>query len=187
MYYNRCRIPAPELKPGDLVWIDNSDIQTTHPSQKLDHRNLGPYPVERHVGHGAYCVKLPPSLRHLHPVFLIMKLYPTAVDPIPGRWAKPPPPLVLVEGNEEFEVEEILNSRVRWCHLEYLVKWKGYDSRHNSWMAHYNVHAPDVVAAFYRLNPRAPRQVNAATFDSISFSLVDAATDWRSPHQVAAP
>jgi len=186
LYYNRRRIPAPELKPGDLVWIDNSDIQTTRPSRKLSHRNYGPYPVERRVGHGAYRVKLPPSLRRLHPVFPIVKLYPAADDPIPGRRTRPPPPPVLVEGNEEFEVEKILNSRVRWRRLEYLVKWKGYDSGHNSWTAHYNVHAPDVVAAFYRLNPGAPRQVNAATFDSISFSKADAATNWRSPRRVAA-
>ena len=99
-----------------------------------------------------------------------MKLYPTAVDPIPDRWAKPPPPPVLVEGNEEFKVEEILNSRVHWCHLEYLIKWKGYDSGHNSWTTHYNVHTLDIIAAFYCLNPGALCQVNTATFDSISFS-----------------
>ena len=29
LYYNRCRTPTPKLKPGDLVWIDNSDIQMT--------------------------------------------------------------------------------------------------------------------------------------------------------------
>jgi hypothetical protein len=85
LYYNCCRIPAPELKPSDLVWIDNSNIQTTCLSRKLDHHNLGPYPIERRVGHGAYCIKLPPSLRRLHPVFPIVKLYSTAVDPIPSR------------------------------------------------------------------------------------------------------
>jgi len=116
-----------------------------------------------------------------------MKLYPVAVDPIPGRWMKPPPPPILVKGNEEFEVEEILNSRVHWRRLKYLIKWKGYDSGHNSWTTHYNVHALDVVAAFYRLNPRALCQVNTATFNSISFSQVDAATNWRSPCQVTMP
>jgi len=114
LYYNCRRTPTPELKPSDLVWIDNSNIQMTCPLQKLGHCNLGPYPVKRCVGHGAYCVKLPPSLWHLHPVFLIVKLYPVAVDPIPGRWTRPPPPPILVKGNEEFEVEKILNSHVHW-------------------------------------------------------------------------
>ena len=84
-------------------------------------------------------------------------------------------------------MEKILNSHIRWCHLKYLVKWKGYDSGHNSWAAHYNIHAPDVMADFYRLNPGAPRHINAATFDSISFSQADAATNWRSSRRVAVP
>jgi len=120
-------------------------------------------------------------------VFPIVKLLPMADDPIPGRRAKPPPPPVLVEGNEEFEVEKILNSRIRWHRLEYLVKWKDYDSRHNSWATHYNVHALDVIADFYHLNPGAPCQVNAAMFDSISSSRADAATNWRSSCRVAVP
>jgi len=62
LYYNHRKIPTPKLERGDLVWIDSSDIQTTHPSQNLSHRNLRPYPVERHIGHGAYHIKLPPSL-----------------------------------------------------------------------------------------------------------------------------
>jgi hypothetical protein len=187
LYYNRRRIPAPKLKPGDLVWIDGSDIQMTRPLQKLSHCNLGLYPVERRIGHGAYRIKLPPSLRRLHPVFPIMKLLPAADDPIPGRWAKPPPPPVLVEGNEEFEVEKILNSHICWHCLKYLVKWNGYDSGHNSWATHYNVHAPDVITDFYCLNPGALCQVNTATFNSISFSRADAATNWRSLHRVATP
>jgi hypothetical protein len=125
LYNNCCRTPAPKLKPGDLVWINNSDIQMTCLSRKLNHHNLGPYPVERCIGHGTYRIKLPPFLQCLHPVFPIVKLYLAAVDPIPSRWVKPPPPPVLVEGNEEFKVEEILNSHVCWCHLQYLIKWKG--------------------------------------------------------------
>jgi hypothetical protein len=62
-------------------------------------------------------------------VFLIVKLYPVMDDPIPGRQARPPPPPVLVKGNEEFEVEKVLNSCICWCSLEYLIKWKGYDNR----------------------------------------------------------
>jgi len=36
-YYNRRRTPAPVFNPGNKVFLDASDIQTTHPSQKLSH------------------------------------------------------------------------------------------------------------------------------------------------------
>src|SRR5271169_6988877 len=73
-YYNRHRTPAPDLKPGDKVWLDASDIKTTRPSHKLAHRRLGPYVIERRVGPAAYRLKLPPSLSRLHPVFPIVTL-----------------------------------------------------------------------------------------------------------------
>jgi len=37
-YYNRKRTPAPMYKPGDQVYLDTSDIKTTHPSLKLSYR-----------------------------------------------------------------------------------------------------------------------------------------------------
>jgi len=36
-YYNRRRTPAPMYKPGDRVYLDTSDIKTTHPFLKLSH------------------------------------------------------------------------------------------------------------------------------------------------------
>ena len=62
LYYNRHREPAPELQLGDLVWVDATDIATNRPSVKLAHCRLGPYPIDVHVGHGTYRLKLPLSL-----------------------------------------------------------------------------------------------------------------------------
>ena len=45
-YYNQCWTPAPEYHTGDQVFLDASDIKTTHPSFKLAHRYLGPYVVQ---------------------------------------------------------------------------------------------------------------------------------------------
>jgi hypothetical protein len=56
------RIPAPKLKPDDLVWVDNSNIQTTCPLQKLGHHNLRLYLVERCIGHPTASNDLPPSI-----------------------------------------------------------------------------------------------------------------------------
>ncbi|KAG0363633.1 hypothetical protein BGX24_004858, partial [Mortierella sp. AD032] len=39
----------------------------------------------------------------------------------------PPPPSVEIEGHDEYEVESLLDSRIRYRKLEYLVKWLGYD------------------------------------------------------------
>jgi hypothetical protein len=174
-YYNRCRSPAPVFQPGDKVYLDSSDIKTTRPSAKLAHRNLGPYKVLRCVGPSSYRLQLPPSL---HPVFPVIKLTPAPADPIPGWRTAPPPPPVLVDGYEEYEVERILDSRVRYRHLEYLVKWKGYDEGQNSWSPHYSVFAPDAVKEFHHLNPGAPRQINAASFDYISFGQADQSPNW---------
>jgi len=46
-YYDQQKTLAPVFKPGDKVFLDASDIRTTHPSQKLSHQRLGPFVVER--------------------------------------------------------------------------------------------------------------------------------------------
>jgi hypothetical protein len=42
-----------------------------------------------------------------------------------------PPPPIIVDGEEEFEVEEILDSRLHRGNVQYLMKWKGYPEAHN--------------------------------------------------------
>jgi hypothetical protein len=43
-------------------------------------------------------------------------------DPIPGQQLAPPPLPTLINGEEEYEVKEILDSCMHYNHLEYLVK-----------------------------------------------------------------
>jgi hypothetical protein len=112
MYYNRRREPAPVFTQGDRVWLDGSDIATNRPSSKLLHRHLGPFVVDKCVGQGAYRLILPPQLRRLHPVFPVVKLFLAHPDPILGRRPALPPPPTLVDGEKEYEVETILDSRM---------------------------------------------------------------------------
>src|SRR5271156_2990565 len=163
-YYNRKRSPAPDYQSGDMVYLDASDIQTTRPFQKLSHCHLGPFKVVNKAGNGAYRLKLPPSMSRLHPVFNVVKLFPALPDPIPGRHPKAPPPPEIIEGDEEWIVQEILDSKMMNRKLRYLVKWEGYGVEHNSWEPWDNVHAPELVAEFYRKHPGAARQVRAADF-----------------------
>ncbi|CAJ0928600.1 unnamed protein product [Ranitomeya imitator] len=67
-----------------------------------------------------------------------------------------PPAPVLVEGELEYIVEKILDSRVSRRKLQYLVKWKGYAQEDNSWVFASDVHAPDLVRAFHMAHPGHP-------------------------------
>ncbi|CAJ0947736.1 unnamed protein product [Ranitomeya imitator] len=67
-----------------------------------------------------------------------------------------PPAPVLVEGELEYIVEKIWDSRVSRRKLQYLVKWKGYAQEDNSWVFASDVHAPDLVRAFHVAHPGRP-------------------------------
>ena len=111
-YYNQRQTPTPVYAPGNKVYLDASDIHTTWPSKKLSHCYLGPFLVKRHIGTNTYCLTLPLLMKHLHPVFNVIKLTLAPPDSIPGRHAPPPPPWELMDGEEEYIVEEILDRRM---------------------------------------------------------------------------
>jgi len=166
-YYNQKRTPAPMYKPGDWVYLDMSDIKTTCPSLKLSHRRLRPFEVERQVGLLAYHLKLPHGMRQLHPVFNVVKLSATPEDPILGRKPQAPLPPIIVDREEEWEVEEILDSHWHRRRFQFLVKWKGFSREHNSWKAASDVKAPDLVAEYYWKHPAAPRHICWTDFNTI--------------------
>jgi len=124
-YANRTRQPAPNYQPGDLVWLVAKNIRTERPSKKLDWKQIGPYKVLAKISPYAYKLDLPPTIR-IHPVFHVSLLLPTATDPYTGQYQDPPPP-VIVNDHEEYEVEAILASKRVRNRNKYLVKWTGYD------------------------------------------------------------
>jgi hypothetical protein len=61
----------------------------------------------------------------------------------------------LVDGEEEYSVEKILDSRLfgRRRRLQYLVKWDGYPDSDNMWVDKDDVFADDKVREFKQSNP----------------------------------
>jgi hypothetical protein len=83
LYYDRRHVPAPEIKLGNRVWVDASDIKTTCLLPKFSAKRLGPFKVMKVVGNGTYKLKLPPCHSQLHPVFPVVKLELAKPDPFP--------------------------------------------------------------------------------------------------------
>jgi hypothetical protein len=106
----------------------------------------------------------------LHPVFHIVKLMPTPADPIEGQRTQPaPPPPEIVGGEERYEVEEIIDSRMRGRRLQYLVRWKGYEREENSWISEGDLDAPNLIADFHGAHPTAPKCINVLMFRRMGF------------------
>src|SRR6266567_4369594 len=125
----------------------------------------------------AYRLTLPPPLKRLHPFFNVVKLTLAPTDPIPGRHRPPPPPPELIDGKEEYLIEEILDSRMFRRQLQYLVKWEGYGVEGNSWEYVDDVeNAPEKVADFHARNPAAPHCIHAMAFGTIPFHKITVST-----------
>ena len=114
---------------------------STRPSKKLSEKNLGPYPIIAQVGSLFFTLRLPDSMHAVHLVFHVSQLKPAIPNTIPNRTQPPPPPPpVEVDGEPEFEISEILDSKIdcrcKTCKLLYLVWWSGYEGtdEETSWL-----------------------------------------------------
>jgi len=107
----------------------------------------------------AYRLKLPYQMKQLHPVFNIVKLTLAPDDPITGCKMEDYLPPIVIDGEAEWKAKEILDSHWHQRRFQYLIKWKGYGRKHNSWESASEVFAPELTAEFYRKHPRALRHV----------------------------
>ena len=86
-------------------------------------------------------------------------LEPATLNPTPNC-VQPPPPPIIVNNEPEFEISEILNSKIDNCHcackLLYLVHWKGYEGtdEETSWILTSELgHASELIADFHSAYP----------------------------------
>jgi hypothetical protein len=155
------RIPPPDFKIGQKVYVKAQYFNTTRPSKKLAEKNFGPYEIIAQPGSLSYTLRLPPALRAVHPVFHVVMLEPAPTSNIPNRTDDPPPP-VEIEGEIEYEIAEILDTKLdrrRRCKLQYLVRWTGYEGtdEETSWITADELsHAQELVQDFHSAYPHKP-------------------------------
>jgi len=109
---------------------------------------VGPYKVKGIISSNAIELELPKSIK-IHPVVNVsrVRLYNSQVK---GQ-KKILPKLVIIEGEEEFEVKKILNKRTVRGKEKFLVRWKGYIVEEDTWENRENLeNAKELVEEFKR-------------------------------------
>jgi hypothetical protein len=151
---NKHRHPH-DVKVDSWVLLDTRNLNLSHVPSKLRPRFCGPFKVISEVTPVTFRLQLPPSWR-LHNAFHVSLLRPYR-DPnaeFEGREGAPPP-LVLVDGEPEYEVDWLLAHRVRGRGtrrlVEFLVRWKGYDPSEDCWISADGLrNAPRPLAAYLK-------------------------------------
>jgi transposase InsO family protein len=152
-YYNAGRSMGPTLKKGDKVYLLRKNVKTKRPSDKLDHKKLGPFEIEEVRGPVNYRLKLPKTME-IHPVFHVSLLEPAPLG-------APPAPITEVQPinpNAVYDVEEILDCQYIRGRIRYLIKWLDYPHSENTWEPRTVLDCPEKLEVFHRLNPDLPRR-----------------------------
>jgi len=158
---------VPEYKSGDQVWLSTKNLNINQPSRKLTERKIGPY-ITHIVSPNAVVLRLPPSFK-IDVLINVFQLSPYKPPTIPGQQITPQSP-VEIEGEEEYVVEEILDSWLRWNKLEFLVQWEGYMNENNLWEYKDNCrNLHNTITAFNHKYPQVPRWIVWMQFDGLKF------------------
>jgi len=97
----------PKYKTGDKVWLEATHHNLPYQMPKLAPKHQGPFNIVNVVSPVTYHLQLPATW-NIHDVFHASLLTPyREMASHSPNFMRPPPD--LVQGNEEFEVEMIIN------------------------------------------------------------------------------
>jgi hypothetical protein len=151
-FYDKNRLEGPRLEREDMVYLISRNIKTKRPSKKLDFKKLGPFKIKEKIGDVNFRLELPATMRLRTNVFHVSLL-----EPAPKK-ARPQTDIEAEDEEEEWDVEQILDSRITNGKLEYLIKWLDFGPEDNSWEPAMNLHCPEKLGEFHRQNPDRPRK-----------------------------
>ncbi|KAL0152980.1 hypothetical protein M9458_051733 [Cirrhinus mrigala] len=155
---DRRRRPNPPYVPGQWVWLSTRDLRLRLPCKKLSPRYVGPFKIVKQITPVSFRLQLPADYR-ISPTFHVSLLKP-AGDPEgvenldeTAPWGPPP---TIIDGEEVYRVNTILDSRRRRGHLQYLVDWEGFGPEERSWVAAGDILDPSLTTDFHSTHYTPP-------------------------------
>ena len=135
------------FKIGQQVWLDTRNLWMKINS-KLKPRKEGPFTITDVIGKVNYKLALPSHWK-IHSVFHAVLLKPYKETEQHGpNFIGPPPDIVNDE--EQYEVERIINHRKRGRSTQYLIRWKGYSALDDSWEPEANLENAKEILEQYK-------------------------------------
>jgi hypothetical protein len=157
-HYDRHHEPV-DFKVGDEVYIrlNKGYHLPGKPKPKWSQARMGKLRIIRKVHDLAYKLDIPAHWR-IHPVISAAMLYkpPQGKDPFDRTESKPRP--IMVNGQQEWEVERIVDRHIKLNKngpvVKYWIKWKGYSPHENTLEPVDNLgNAKDMIDKYERQHP----------------------------------
>jgi hypothetical protein len=120
------------FKIGQKVWFEGKNLKTGYPYSKLTPLHKGPFTITEARSRFVYKLCLPRK-RRIHPIFHASLLTPyTETSEHRENFPRPPPD--LIDGEEEQEIEAIINHKTDKELKKYLVTWLRFPTKENEWL-----------------------------------------------------
>ena len=138
----------------EVVYLSTKNINLH--SRRLDGKKLqpqfiGPFKIMSQVNPATYRLDLPSSLKRIHPEFHVEYLLPY-IPPCPYTTPTPAPRYdpVLVNGEEHYYIDKLLDRRKYYKNWYILVQWLGYPVEEATWVLESELKkdSPSIVSEF---------------------------------------
>lgn len=130
--YNKTYKPQ-SYRVGELVMLSTKNLKQKRPSKKLSHKFVGPFKIIDKVGAQAYRLLLPQIYR-IHNTFHVslLELYHLRDCGAASEDFMQAPE--LIDDDEMWEVEEVVDKVQNKQGVWYKVKWTGWGEEYNQWL-----------------------------------------------------
>jgi Chromo (CHRromatin Organisation MOdifier) domain len=165
--------PTSTWKTGQLVWLEGKNLPLPYGTAKLAPRQHGPFKISKIISPVVVRLELLAQWS-IHPVFHTSLLTPYTETPSHGpNFTQPPSD--LIDGEEEYEVEQICP---HWTWgwrktLQYLIKWKGYPESNNTWENADQIHVPALIKLYHQMNTQKAIKARQTCLEQYPFPNLD--------------